>query len=356
MIMHRARVFRGEVLLKRLMFCLWVVLAVLSPVKVFAQVSAYPLGLTEEERILQEAKEQRPPFGVSLGASQTMGASTLNSDQHTRRQSLDMSLSISPYWRLTPLVRLTAGLGTSTALVENYDTGTTKRHQWYLSDLSLGLSHAKLWTIPFIDASVSGGVGLGFPTSLQSQFREVILTSRAGVNVSRSLGPVYLSWGFGFSKNFNRYTSPTGSVEDAGEHVFLSHYKGNEQLTNDLVALGGNNTSFGINNSFLVSWYIFDPLSLSVVYSFAQSWTYRSYEKDELAGKYADEGRGYRDSQSGVVDLSYQFNDVYSVSLGVQTMTSPKTADNKAWIFPFMNFSNNYRANTGIYLAVGAVF
>ncbi len=333
-----------------------VALLLACPGRLFAQSNAYPLALTEEERILQEAESYQAPFGVSVGLGQTLGAATFNDNAGVRRPSLDMSISVSPYWRLTKLMRLTAGIGTSVALVESYDTNTTKQHQWYLSDLSLGLSHAQLAKIPGADIGVSGQVSLGFPTSLQSQYRELIMAMRAGLGFSRAFGPVYVSYGIGVFKNLNRYTSPTLSREEVGDHVILSHYQGNENLTSDLVALGGNNTSFGISNSLLVSYYIIDPLSFTVAYTLSNSWTYRSYSNDEYASEYADGGRGQRDSHSGVVDITYQFNDVYSLGLGVQTVAAPRTADNKGWTFPFLNFSNDYRSNTGIYLGFNAAF
>ncbi|MFH1532370.1 MAG: hypothetical protein ABIK09_16725 [Pseudomonadota bacterium] len=323
---------------------------------VYAQSVAYPFGISEQERLLQEAKaaEQPFPLGVSGGLSQTIGGGTFTKDPYVRRASVDLSMSISPYWRITPLMRLSAGVGVSTTIVENYGSGNTQPHQWYVSDTSLSFSHAQIYKIPVVGIGISGGVSLGFPSSLQSQYRTLLMSARGNLGFSRALGPVYLSYGFGFFKNLNRYTSPVLDKDRVGDKVILSHYLGNEQLTTDLVAVGGLNTSFGLSNSLMVSWNIIDQLSLAVYYSLTHGWTYGSYKKDELSSEYADAGKGRRDSQTGVIDLSYSFNKYVSASLGIQTSTAPKTADNKAIIFPFANFSDNWRNNTGIYLSVGA--
>lgn len=323
---------------------------------VYAQSAAYPLGITEEERLLQEAKSGDKPFpiGISGSLSQTIGGGTFTKDPYVRRPSVDLSMSVSPFWRITPLMRLTAGVSVSTSIVENYNSKHTRPHQWYVSDTSLSFSHAQIYKIPVVGIGIRGGVSLGFPSSLQSQYRSLIMSARGDLGFSRAVGPVYFSYGFGFFKNFNRYTSPVLDRDKVGDQVILAHYRGNEQLTTDLVSVGGLNTSFGLSNSFLVSWNIIDQLSLAVYYSITQGWTYGSYEKDELSSEYADAGKGRRDTQTGVIDLSYSFSKYVSASLGIQTETAPKTANNKAAIFPFANFSSNWRNNTGIYLSVGA--
>jgi len=323
---------------------------------VYAQSVAYPLGITEEERLLQEAKAKEKPFplGVSGSLSQTIGGGTFTKDPYVRRSSVDLSMTVSPYWRITPLMRLSAAVSVSSAIVENYDSGSTRPHQWYLSDTSLSLSHARIYKIPVLGIGIRGGVSLGFPSSLQSQYRSLVMSTKANLGLSRAVGPVYISYGFSFYKNLNRYTSPVLDKSRVGDQVILAHFLGNEQLTTDLVSVGGMNTSFGLSNAFLVSWNIIDQLSLAVYYSLTQGWTYGDFAKDELSSEYADAGMGRRDSQTGVIDLSYTFNKYLSASLGIQTTTAPKTADNKAVIFPFANFSSNQRNNTGIYLSVGA--
>jgi hypothetical protein len=358
---HFALTSRMEEPLRRVILCVtsWMVLWAALPAWAFERDSnTAPPAITEEERILQEAQAEKKPFplGASVSLSQSLGGGTFTEDPYVRRASYDVSLSLSPYWRITPLLRLSAGLSVSQSLVENYDSSVVSKNRILLSDTSLALNHMRLFVIPGVGISVRGGISITLPTSLQSQYRSLYFSSKAGLSMSKSIGPVYFAYGLSFFKNFNRYTSPVLDKSKVGEHVVLAHYGGNEQLTTDLVAVGGNNTNFGIGNQFVVSWNISDELSLAAMYGINHAWTYNTYEDDELTGLYADAGRGMRDSQMGVVDISYMVNPHLYLSLGSQTMVAPKTADNKGVIFPFLNFSNNYRNNSSVYLSVGGQF
>lgn len=344
--------------LKRAILWVFAGLVVVSSWPALAQESAgAPPAVTEQERRLEEAKKEKFPIGAGVSLTQEIGGGTFIDDPYVRRASYDVSLGLAPYWRITPMMRLTAGLSISQSVVENYESSVTYKNRLLLSDLSLGLSHAQLFKIPVLDIGVNGGLGIGFPTSLQSQYRTLLLSSNARLGMGRSIGPVYIAYGISFFKNFNQYTQPVIDKSKAGEHVVLAHYQGNEQLTTDLVAVGGANTSFGLVNSIMASWNITDALSFGIMYAYNNSWTYTSYPKDELSAEYADGGQGYRDSQQGVLDLSYQFNDYVSASIGTATMVSPKSADNKAYVFPFANFWDDYRRNsTSVYVSLGGNF
>jgi hypothetical protein len=348
--------------LRRVILCVmsWMVLWAAFPAQALERDNGTaPPAITEEERIIEEAKAGTKPFpiGGSVSLTQSVGGGTFVEDPYVRRASYDVSLGLTPYWRITPLMQLSANLDISQSLVENYDNqgvaGVTKKNRVLLSDTSLSLNHMRLLTIPVVGINMRGGVSLSFPSSLQSQYRTLYFSSKASLSFSKVIGPVYLAYGFSFSKNFNRYTSPVIDKSEVGDHVVLAHFDGNEQLSTDLVSTGGNNTSFGMGNQFLISWNITEKISLAALYGFNHAWTYNSYEDDELAGEYADAGRGMRNSQTGIVDISYMVNKYLSLSLGTQTMVAPKSDNNKEFIFPFLNFSNNYRNNTSVYLSVG---
>lgn len=334
----------------------WMVLWAAFPAQALERdIETAPPAITEEERIIEEAKSGEKPFplGASVSLTQALGGGTFVEDPHVRRAAYDVSLGLSPYWRITPLLQLSASATVSQSLVENYDSAVTSKNRTLLSDTSLALNHMRLFTIPGVGISVRGGVSVAFPTSPQSQYRSLYFSSRGSLSMSKVLGPVYLAYGVSFSKNFNRYTSPVVDKSEVGDHVVLAHFDGNEQLTTDLVSTGGNNTNFGVGNQLLVSWNITDQISLAAMYGLNHSWTYNTYEDDELAGEYADAGRGMRDSQMGILDVTYMVNKHLSLSLGTQTMVAPKSANNEDFIFPFLNFSNNYRNNSSVYLSVG---
>jgi len=316
-----------------------------------------PPALTEEERAIQEAKEGGQfPLGANITFSQAVGGGTFVGDPYTRRAAYDVSLGVEPYWRLTSLARVSVKAAVSHSLVENYDTIATYRNRTVLSDTSLNLKHLRMFVVPVLDIGVSGGLSAVFPTGPVSQYRGLIVSTAANVGLSRAVGPVYLSYGFKFYKNFNRYTTAIVDKAKVGEHVILAHYDGNEQLTTDIVSAGTNNVSYGILNVFLASWSITDEISLALYYDINNAWTFESFEKDENSSPYAQAGRGQRDVQRGVVDLSYQFNKHLSLSLGTETWVAPKTANTEAYVFPFMNFSRNNRADSQVYMSLAGVF
>jgi len=310
----------------------------------------------------QTKEDNRFPLGGSVSLTQSLGAGTFTADEYLRRPAYDVSLQLSPYWRITPLLTLSAGIGVSTSVVENYDSAITYENRLVLSDTSLGIRHRNLVTIPVVDINVSGGLSFSFPTSPQSHYRQLYFSSRANVGLSKSFGAFNISYSLGLFKNFNRYTTPAVNTDEVGDHIILAHFKGNEQLTTDLIATGGSNTSFGVTNGIALSYTFEDlfvkgqALGLSLSYDINHSWTYESFPKDDLSSDYAVEGRGHRDAHGGTVDVSYQFMPELGLSLGVQTFVAPKTDDNKAFVFPFMNFSNNYRNNTYFYATVTGSF
>ena len=105
-----------------------------------------------------------------------------------------------------------------------------------------------------------------------------------------------------------------------------------------------------------MAWNVTEELSLAAIFLLNNSWTYSSFPKDELSSEFAVSGRGQRDTMRGILDVTYQFHKNLSVSVGTDTLVVPKTADNKDFIFPFANFSNNHRNNTAIYLGLNGTF
>jgi len=345
--------------LKRTIFVLMSLLVLFASLPAFADDGEFaPPAITEEERLLLEAKAKTKPFpiGARVSLAQSVGGGTFTTDENVRRSAYDISLNLAPYWRITPLMRLGARLSLSHAVVENYESVATYKNRTLFSDLSFSLSHGRLYKIPKLGIGINGALSISLPTSLQSQFRGLYCMVNGKLGLSRMLGPVYVGYAFNFYKNFNKYTTPIIDKSEAGDYVVLSHFKGNEQLTTDLVSVGGNNVSHGIVNSFLVSWNITGKIALALYYSINNGWTYAAYDNDELSSEYAVGGRGQRDVSTGVVDLSYQVNNNLAVSLGTQTLTSPKTANNKSWVWPFMNFSQEHRQNTVVYLSFDGVF
>ena len=86
----------------------------------------------------------------------------------------------------------------------------------YLSDLSFTLTYAPSWMkIPVVGIVVTPSLGVTFPTSEVSQSRSLILGVTPGFALSRTFrlhagrfaNRVSLGYSFGFTKNFNEFTT-----------------------------------------------------------------------------------------------------------------------------------------------------
>ena len=317
-----------------------------------------PPAITEEERILQEAKAAQAPFpvGATIVLDQAVGGGTFVDNPYTRRPNYSVSLDLRPYVRITPYFRLKARTVFTTAVIENFDTTTTYRNRTVQSDTWFDLSYTKLATIPVVGIGVNATLRTTVPTSPESQYATLVTAERLVLSFGKTVGRFMFHWYPSVYKNFNSYTSPSVDTSEVGDHVALAHFKGPEQIGGDLVSVGGNNVSHGIINGFDVLWNITDELALYVYYQISNAWTYNSYPDDEFTSSNAEAGRGQRDSQWGILDLSYQVTPVYSLSIGTSTLLAPKSADNEEFVFPFANFSNNHRASTDIYFDIAATF
>lgn len=303
----------------------------------------------------QKGKKKFPIGGI-VALTQSIGGGTFTTDENVRRSAYDISLDMIPEWRITPMLKLAGRLIVTQAVVENFDSVVTYKNRTLLSDLQINLAHMQLYKIPKLDIGIDGKLGMILPTSPMSQYRGLYLGANARLGLYRSFGPVFLRYRFSFLKNFHRFTTAAIDTEEVGDYVVLSHFKGNEELTGSYIGTGVNNVSYGITNSLECYWSITDKLIFALVYAISNNWTYNSYEKDELASDNAEDGRGQRDLSQGVLELGYQFNKYLYVGLGTQTITAPKSDDNNSWVWPFMNFSNNHRQKSVVYLTIAGQF
>lgn len=333
------------------------VLLVLAGVSVpitaaLAQVT--PSTVTQEAQ--EKAKEDGLPVGAVIVLGQVVGGGSFTADPYVRRTAVTTLLSLGPYWDIVDNLRLSGKQDILYSMVENYQSTVTYRNRTMLSDTTLDLSHLKLVVIPGVDVTVNAGLSLVFPTSPQSQYRDIIMNTTLHAGLVKKLGVVTLAYVAAGFKNFNRYTSPTVSLDDVGDHVVLARFGGNEQLTGDLISVGGNNVEWGVLNSFTVSVALIEGLTFTVVGEVSNSWTYDVSPSDEFTSEYAKGGRGQRDTWHGVLDLTYALSDNWAVSMGTDTVVAPKTADNGDWVFPWANFSNNDRNNSSVYAVIAATY
>ncbi len=154
------------------------------------------------------------------------------------------------------------------------------------SDLWLTLRAPHVYTIPKIDVYLNPAVRVVLPTSLESQYQTLVMSLTPSVAAGRSFwrGRIRAGYGFGFTKNFHRYTSPQldpqsgGSAATAGGN--LSDGPFGAGLSNFYLdpsregTIGGYNVSYSLIHTISGGIQLSDKWSFDVLYLIIDSFTY----------------------------------------------------------------------------------
>jgi hypothetical protein len=176
------------------------------------------------------------------------------------------------------------------------------------------------------------------------------------LQVAETLGKFSASYAVSFKKNFNRYTTPTINADDLSDFNTYHRSNGVELLEADIISTGSNNVSFSLSNVFALNYSITEKISTGINFAYSQAWVYRSFDDDELTADNASTGRSFRDVIMGGIDLSWQINKTFGLSLGVITAQLPKTSDQKGYRFPWFNFSTPADNLSMFFLDINATF
>lgn len=298
--------------------------------------------------------ERAHAFGGFILLEQQLGAGTFVKDTQARTPYFAWLLSLRPRYYFTNQLFAEMRLDLQQELTTSYGTHTTRKRQLMPSDTFLTVKYQNVVKIPVVDIGVSPFVRIGAPTSYESQFRNLYLSAAAGFDLSRLIGPVFLTYTFRFNKNFNKYTVAT-VARDADRPVMAARSGGAEDLGGSL-ATGSNNTSFSIYNSLMASVLITDEWTFTLQWAIANAWTYYVGPDDLFKAPDAKAGRGQRDVMYGVVDVTYQPWPNFGFSLGLSTQQPVKTADNKTIRFPFWDIHTPGDNNSVIYFDVFATY
>ncbi len=289
-------------------------------------------------------------YGGSLTLDTSVGIGTFVADPQTNPLVVT-TIAPSGWYQLAKDLRLTAGLSLTWYQVLDVDTSLPE-NEALLSDISVGISHGRIWNDPTSKFNLSGALRVGLPTSLASQFQNRIFSLATSLTGSIPVGPVSFSYTFGFGKFFNSTATSTLDCEDFSDNDeciegrdenpnfgFESERRGAE-----VYLRGSGANSYYFSNSLNVSWAIIDPLSLSLGLSVSTSFGVRSYPKDALSSEHATSGRAQRDRLSSSLSLDYSINKHLSVGLSFGTDTSqPFGADGNDFpvIFDLTRASDN---------------
>ena len=226
-------------------------------------------------------------------------------------------------------------------------------------------------TIPGIDARLSGGLTLTFPTAKTSRIATKVLGTSLSARLSKTfLETISLSFGIGGGKTFHRSKGPLISQETVGAENIIFREGENGKLGNEsLVHIGGINGEYSLSLSFGAGFPIVEKLRGSISYGVGTYWTYNRNNIDEFTPNQVDadgnpvidEGRGVGQSTSAGVSLSYplisDWNGIsVSGSAGVRTGQTPKTSDNKSFNFPFWNVNGAAANRSSISLGLSGSY
>lgn len=304
-------------------------------------------GNTGADQGAETADEEFKHWGIHGLLDTSLGQGTFVSNEYARNEYVAWLLQATPNYRFNEELSFSARASIIQELTEN--DSDTRDQRVLLSDTRLRAGYM-LPQIPLANIDPSVGLNVWLPTSLASQFESLIFAPQFTLGLSRTFGPITVSYIGAFRKNFHQYSSPTVDPSNFDEDVYLAREGGNERINAFTYSPGGNNVSYAFTNGLSVDWQIIEPLRTSVSYMIVNSFTYNSYEKDDLAAPAAQAGRGQRDAYQAVIDVSYSINDMFGVSTGILTVGTPKQYDNDGFRFPFWDFKSEAMNLTTLYL------
>jgi hypothetical protein len=272
-----------------------------------------------------------------------MGSGTFVINEASRNEYIAWNLGLVPGYLFKDRTKIQLSVGLSQELTQN--DGDSIPHQLLLSDVKLSLSRP-LYRWDSSKTQISGDIGVVAPTSLRSQFERLYTAATASLSLQQPVGDFYFSFRTAFRKNFHQYSTPILSEDDIvadqanGLKTELARQNGAERVDAGIALGMQNNVSHSWSNQLLAAYSFNEALTLSIMYALGHGWGYENYPNDQLTAVGAQGGSRRGDSSTADLSLSYQAKDNFEIAGGVRTMTSPRTADDKALRFPFYEFNN----------------
>jgi hypothetical protein len=291
------------------------------------------------------------PWGLLVQLKHSLGTGVFLADD-TLRQSRSY---VAQAWNIRPSYAFDAWghrLRVSARLlfeIEYTEPDGNPPRRFSPRDASIGLSDTHLYTEPGSGVRFNAGLRWYFPTSYESlnvTRRWGALTLLAGA--SRTFGPVYLSYGLSFTKNFNSSKGLSDHSDVAVRTWGAGVLSGAGAVDPGTSFPDGLATSFSVTNSFTITYNIDE--SLSVSYSL-MIWNLFEYTQDnvntedELTSPFADAGRGRSDLLWPTLDVTWALNGVLEplvhlpfsllVSAGITARHPAQTANNGDLMWPF---------------------
>ena len=303
------------------------------------------LGTSRVANIADDSKdEDTKKWSASFGVETSVGFGTFVSGSQNQ-SAVSTSFSPSFSYEVADKLSLSAAFSLSWYQVLDFAT-PLEEHAVLMSDIIIGLAHGSIYKHEDSGFNLSGGLALGLPTSLASQFQNRLFSLKPSLTVSIPVGPVKFSYTFGFGKYFNTTATSTVNCDnfdhpdecrqgrkDNPDFGFESERRGPE-----VYLPGSGSSSFYFQNSLNIRWAIIEGLNLALGVGIYNNFGTRSLPADEFTGEGATAGRAQSDRLVSSLSLSYQVIKQLEVGASLVTATTHPFGD-QGNSFVFFDFS-----------------
>jgi hypothetical protein len=291
----------------------------------------------------EETEDLLPYRGTSIIYENSFTAISLDpSYEPDYNPSYVMSWGFSPRYYIWD--QLYAGLGFSVDQELTNSDSTQSEYEPVLSDISLRIADSTIYTIPVVELKLGAALAFGFPTSKLSQARTLYFSMAPSLTIRRAfdvLGGLQLSYGFKYTKNFNKYT---GMISEDSQFPCPTDLADRTECFN----MGTRNPSMSFTNSFEVSVYWIDRLYTSVSVGVINTLLYpvADAQVDTLGGTVdvasSSDNTDHRGAMSYGIEIGYDAWDFMSFAIGASTVNA-QLMDDGSYRAPFFNrFSSIY--------------
>ena len=303
----------------------------------------------QKEQKKTEAGVKKVPWrGSAITYENTVSALSLNRGADlTYNPYYAQSFSFRPRYFILDELSVGGRLDLEIELTTSDDTDRAR--QWIVSDLMLDAAYAPRWMkIPVVGVEVSPSLMLGFPTSIVSRGRSMVMSLGPGFSLKRSfdllkgrfLKSIGLVYSFRGTKYLNEYT--TAQLDTSNVCSPATTNANNPGCLHS----GVRNVSWRLTNSFGVEVGVMEKLTLSASVMLMNDLLY-GLEGETVSAEgtpsveLSDASVSHRASTWVVADVSYEVLDWLSLSLGVSNFYPQLKADS-TYYGPFNRYTAFY--------------
>ncbi|TNF27187.1 MAG: hypothetical protein EP329_19860 [Deltaproteobacteria bacterium] len=293
--------------------------------------------------------EEARHWGASLTVETSIGLGTfVSGDQN--QSSVATSFSPTFNYELADSLMIAGAFSLTWYQVLDFATPLAE-HTVLMSDISLALNHNSIYRHEGSGFNLAGGLAIGLPTSLASQFQNRLFSMRSSLTASIPLGPVRFSYTLGLGKFFNRTATSTVDCDNfdhpdecrEGRDANPDFGFESERRGPEVYLPGAGSTSFYVQNNLNVSWSIVEGLNLTLGIAIFNTFGVRSLPDDEFTADNASPGRSHMDRLVSSLALSYQVHKQVGVGASLVTATGRPFGDqgNSLVVFDFSRAPDN---------------